>query len=185
MPIPAPAICDDCGTIFASGFVFDEGPSSGSFFGNKSGPCPNCGGMGSVPDGLYEFVGETLNIVSSWSPERIQRLAEALETARNGPNPRAAAEAVIAENEDLLGIANRLLVPRNAGEFWAFVAALLALFTLLSARQSDQTIIVNEKTIIEQITVNPPAPTANRPKPRFERRDIPGKRRKPRKKPSK
>lgn len=41
------AVCDDCGTEFPSGF-FIEGCSNASFIGNKSGPCPNCGGMGSV-----------------------------------------------------------------------------------------------------------------------------------------
>ncbi|WP_237772620.1 hypothetical protein, partial [Vibrio parahaemolyticus] len=41
------AVCDNCGNEFPSGF-FIEGCSNVTFTGNKSGPCPNCGGMGSV-----------------------------------------------------------------------------------------------------------------------------------------
>jgi hypothetical protein len=164
MTVVAPAICDKCGTIFPSGFAFEKGASA-TIVGSKSGPCPNCGGMGSIPDGLYEFVGETLNIVSSWTPERIQSLTAALETARNAPNPRAAAEAVIAENEDLLGIAKKLLIPRDAGQFWGFVAALLALLALLNACQTDPSITVNEQTVIETVISNPPPkPAPDRPR---------------------
>jgi hypothetical protein len=159
--VQAPSICDNCGTIFPSGFAFGEGGGATLIF-NKAGPCPNCGGLGTIPDGLYEFVGDTLNIVSSWTPERIQRLVAGLETARNGPNPRAATEAVIAENEDLLEVASRLLIPRDAGEFWAFVAALLALLMLLSASQTDPNITVNEQTVIENVVSNP---TVSTPKP--------------------
>lgn len=128
MTLMAPAVCDNCGTVFPSGFAFGPGTSNIRMIGNKSGPCPNCGGMGSIPDGVYDTLGDTLNIVSTWSPDRITRLIAELEQARNAPDPIAATQEALAQEEELWNIASRLLVPTNPAEFWAFIAAL---FTIL------------------------------------------------------
>jgi hypothetical protein len=147
-----PAICDNCGAIFRSGIVFGPG-SSANMVGNKAGPCPVCGAMGTIPDGFYEFVGDTLTIVSRWSPERRRRFAGELEKARGSGN-RSAAEAVVRKQPDLLPVAQRLLIPRNAGEFWAFIAALLTAIALLGS-QSGGNVTVNERTVIEKVTSKP------------------------------
>jgi hypothetical protein len=168
-----PAICDTCGTVFPSGFVIGQGARNITMVGNKSGPCPTCGGMGSIPDGLYDFVGETLSIASTWSPERIQRLIAALQGARNAANPREATEAALAEDDELLDVVRRLVIPRNPAEFWAFIAALLALLMLLNASLSDPGITVNEQTVIQQIVNQPTVPAEQKPKLKLERRDVP------------
>jgi len=133
MTLIAPAVCDNCGTVFPSGFAFGPGTSNIRMTGNKSGPCPNCGGVGSVPDGVYDTLDDTLNIVSTWSPDRITRLIESLEQARNAPDPLTATEGVLAQEPELWNIATRLLVPTNSAEFWAFVAALFAILMFLKA----------------------------------------------------
>jgi len=71
-----PAFCDTCGTIFGSGFVIDHA-SQVHLEGNKSGPCPKCGGMGSVPDGVYNFVRGVVQMLSApeISKERWRRFA--------------------------------------------------------------------------------------------------------------
>lgn len=58
-----PAICQNCGSIFDSGIYLGSG-ASGMLKGNKSGPCPVCGEMGIIPDGMYEVVDGIVNIFS-------------------------------------------------------------------------------------------------------------------------
>lgn len=72
-----PAFCDNCGTIFPSGFLIDHA-SHVTLSGNKSGPCPKCGGMGSIPDGVFNFVGNVVEILSApqVTLEKLQRLSQ-------------------------------------------------------------------------------------------------------------
>ena len=97
------------------------------FIGVSSGPCPKCGGSGSVPDGLYDAAEDTLNLVSTWPQDRIDRLIEGLREAKTASDPLAATKSALAQEQELWIIANRLLIPTNPAEFWAFVAALFAI----------------------------------------------------------
>lgn len=82
-----PAFCDTCGTAFNSGFQFEGG--AGSFVGCRSGPCPQCGGMGHVPDGVFKFVGNVIEVLQA--PQRtldeLSRLSKILEHARKAKEP--------------------------------------------------------------------------------------------------
>lgn len=50
------AICDNCSTIFsANNFIGGNGTFNISFTNFKYGPCPNCGGIGNIPDGEYRL----------------------------------------------------------------------------------------------------------------------------------
>lgn len=66
MAINLPAFCDnqECGAIFPSGFVVESAMHI-TLAGNKSGPCPHCGSMGSIPDGVFNFVDKTIEIISA------------------------------------------------------------------------------------------------------------------------
>lgn len=48
------AICDHCGTTFPSGTRASPGVKLTSI-GGKAAPCPDCGGWGTIPDGVYHF----------------------------------------------------------------------------------------------------------------------------------
>jgi hypothetical protein len=112
--------------------------------------------MGSIPGGFYDFIGETLRLLSNWSPERLSQLVTNLQRARRAPDPRSATTAALQEEPGLQAVAQRLLVPRNAGEFWALVAALLTLLALLN--QYGQ---ADEQTVIERV-IQDRAPTVPR-----------------------
>lgn len=153
--IAIPAVCDTCGTIFASPFDIAPGTRSVTISGEGYvEPCPRCGGSGPIVPGMYDFVGDTLHVVSTWPQDRIERLAAALAATRKQPNGRAKAEALLAAEPGLSELAKRLVIPRDAGQFWAFIAALLALLTLLS---SGDKATVTRETVIERVTTEPTA----------------------------
>ena len=78
-----PAFCDNCGTVFPSGFAISGGGSA-TLIGNKSGPCPACGGMGSVPDGVFNVTGNVVRLLSGPQKtiEQLQKLASVINEAR-------------------------------------------------------------------------------------------------------
>lgn len=118
--------------------------------GNRSGPCPACGAMGSVPDGFYEFTDDTIRIFSTWPVERVQHLAGALAAARVAADPGAAIDA-LNEEPDLTELVKRLSPLRDASAFWAFIAVLLTVLNMTSASTNDPTITINQQTVIERI----------------------------------
>jgi hypothetical protein len=116
--------------------------------GTTTGPCPRCGGIGRVPDGLYEFIGDTLDVVSGWAPKLRQQFASELQAAKDQADPQRAALAAFQKRPELRAVAQRLLVPRTAGDFWAFIATVLAAIALLGGRGGDTT-NVNVQTVIQ------------------------------------
>ena len=128
-----PAICRTCGTVFPSGYRLNN-VREATFAGSTSGPCPNCGGTGEVPDGIYEVVGETINVAATSvrSADQFRRieavLAEAFETEAT---PESVVAAVERESPEMGAALRKLIVPRNPTEFWAVVAALLIAIGLL------------------------------------------------------
>lgn len=66
MAINLPAFCDnqECSAIFPSDFVVDNAMHI-TLAGNKSGPCPRCGSMGSIFDGVFNFVDNAIEIISA------------------------------------------------------------------------------------------------------------------------
>jgi hypothetical protein len=49
-----PAVCGTCGRVFPSGFTI-AGGGSYHLSNNQAGPCPGCGGMGRIPDGVIDL----------------------------------------------------------------------------------------------------------------------------------
>lgn len=128
-----PAVCPRDGAVFGSGFAVG-GEGSVTMQGGKAGPCPVCGGWGEVPDGFYKLLGDTLEVVASsgYSRAQIGRVIKILEGVRTGePDPDHVAEALKAEAPEIANVVSRLLKPKNAGEFYALIAVLLMVLTIL------------------------------------------------------
>ena len=85
-----PAFCDSCDTIFPSGFFFDHA-SNVTLSGNKAGPCPKCKAMGSIPDGVFNFVGGVIEVLSApqITIDRLRRLASLIEELKKDPTAKA------------------------------------------------------------------------------------------------
>ena len=66
MTIAIPAECEnpDCGIVWASRGGFNVGSGGAStMLGCKVGPCPGCGGLGLIPDGVYECSNKLLQLM--------------------------------------------------------------------------------------------------------------------------
>ncbi len=183
LDMPAvPAICQTCGTVFPSG-IFAENSRNISFVGNRSGPCPNCGGMGEIPDGVYDFVGDTVRVVASsgYSRSQLQRIATLLIQARAAGTPAAdVASALEDEAPELAEIAKRLLVPRTPADLVAWLMLLLLVIQMFIAKPSTglsekEVERLTEQAVEQAIQSEPaqrhadaapaPAPVVKRPPP--------------------
>lgn len=153
-----PAFCDTCGTIFNSGF-FVENSTNISFSGNRSGPCPSCGGMGHVPDGVFNFIGNTIEILSA--PERtvseLLGLAKLLREARTKGENREQVAARIEKELPSLSILAKLL-PTNKNELYGFLSVVIAAVTFYtqSGDKPPSQTVVNVTQIVQQITTEHP-----------------------------
>ena len=58
-----PVICDSCSVIWGAENIFAGSGANIQMTGNKVSPCPNCGSVGSIPDGVYELQDDTLKVV--------------------------------------------------------------------------------------------------------------------------
>jgi hypothetical protein len=152
-----PAFCDTCGTAFPSGIVV-ENSTNASFSGNKSGPCPNCGGMGHIPDGVFNFIGSTIEILSA--PERtVNELTRLMQILREAKAKQHTSESVATqikrELPALSGLAD--LLPRNRGEFYGFLAVIIASIQLLKdSPRPSQSITINATQVIERTLADAP-----------------------------
>ena len=153
-----PAFCDSCGTAFNSGF-FVENATNITFAGNRSGPCPRCGGTGHVPDGVFNFIGNTIQILSA--PERtvseLLGLARILREARaEGKNKEQVTARIEKELPSLSALAK--ILPTNKNELYGFlgvVIAAVALYTQSGDKLPSQN-TVNVTQIVQLVTNEQP-----------------------------
>lgn len=147
MPIIPPAVCDRCGTMFSSGIVIDEAKNV-TLAGNRAGPCPSCGATGHVPDGVFNFINNTIELLSG--PQRtiaeLQRLAQVLRAQqRRGASAEEIQSTIRHEAPELASLADTL--PGNRSELYAFLALFLTIIGLVSTcweRSEDPKIEINQ-----------------------------------------
>jgi hypothetical protein len=81
------ALCEQCSTVFtADNIIGGSGDVTFTLTDTSVGPCPNCGGMGRVPDGDYRMVKDTVQLLRGRSPEQLLRLVNVLQTYRDAPD---------------------------------------------------------------------------------------------------
>lgn len=128
-----PAFCDNCGTVFPSGFSVKGGGTLVSV-GSKSGPCPVCGGMGSVPDGVFKAAGDVIRLLAGPKKtiDQLQMLVSVIAEARNTVSePYKAVEKIKREAPELSSIVD--LLPKTRNELYGFLTVILmAVGTLIA-----------------------------------------------------
>ena len=74
MSFPLVVVCDNptCGHVFTANSPIDIAVGlSPSFIGNKLGPCLQCGGMGSIPSGVYTNTGNSIEIAPFTTQDKL------------------------------------------------------------------------------------------------------------------
>jgi SEC-C motif-containing protein len=126
----APAVCDICGTIFPSPFnILAENVG---LFNIGVGPCPKCGGEGSVPDGIYSFIDNTILLLSdrTRTKSELQKLADILTDARKKQaTTQELSEKIQKELPELSSLKD--ILPKTRTELYAFIAIILTIITIL------------------------------------------------------
>lgn len=134
-----PAVCDNCGLIFPSGFNLSKNAQNAYFDGCTSGPCPNCGSMGHVPNGVYNFIGSTINVLSGTTITKIelQRLSEILKSAQKEKvTKEVVCQRISEELPSLSSIKDTL--PRSRTDLYAFIAIIIAIISLITDYIKDK-----------------------------------------------
>jgi hypothetical protein len=81
-----PGICDECGSVFGAEALTGAEGRNIKLGGARVGPCPSCGGAGSVPEGVYDLVMDTLRVVEMAAIEKVvfDAVIEVLEGRASG-----------------------------------------------------------------------------------------------------
>lgn len=147
-----PAFCDNpnCGGVFSSGIVVTNG-SNITLVGNKSGPCPRCGSMGHIPDGVFNFLGDTIEILSA-PKTTIEELSSLSKILKEAYEQKLSSEQVakrIEQDVPNLSKLNRFFKEQSG---WInFLQLLMTAATLIYAIKSSN---ANNTTIDNNITIN-------------------------------
>lgn len=124
-----PAICQDCKTVFKSGF--NVGGKNNVFEGCTAGPCPKCGATAVILDGVYSAVGDALQaLVGQQSIELLKQLRDTLKEAKQKDlEPTEVRDRIRETSPELKSIADCL--PKSRLELYSFLLFLIGLLTLL------------------------------------------------------
>lgn len=151
-----PAICANCGLNFPSGFSI----ASGAKLITKnsiSGPCPNCGGIGRIPDGIYEVVSDVEAILKIDNGEQIFKLQRILNTP-NKFETKNSIEKRIKEETPYSGIVE--IIEHFATKTKNTAAALGVLSTIIfsiigvyythQASEENENVLKNQQEVIKE-----------------------------------
>ena len=121
-----------------------------------------CGGMGRVPDGIFNFIGNTIEILSA--PQRtfseLSRLQSILKEAASKSETKEVVATRISKELPALSMLVKLL-PNNKSELYGFLSVVLAAIPFFQAEPTKEAkgVTVNINQVIEQTFIQAsPAP---------------------------
>lgn len=158
-----PAICDTCLTVWDPHAFNISGATNVHIEDVTVSPCPKCGGVGHIPDGIYSATTDTITVLvaTAQSARSLAALAGVLQRARE-QHANAEQVARLLEEEkstDLKPMATvvRRLPKRLDVKYW--IGITLAVIAILQAQASDRKIETIESQV-EHIYAQVVAPAA-------------------------
>ena len=98
--------------------------------------CPYCGGMGQVPDGVYDFVTQTRRVFQQLTPEQNRSMVQTLRRFEAGEIDEAAVEAEAPPEAKAL---IRSALDRADKKYWITMFAMVLLFLIQWQMSNDST----------------------------------------------
>lgn len=132
-----PAFCENCKLIFPS--LINVENSTNIRFEKFGISCPRCGHRASIPDGVYDVIGNTINLVigSSLSKQKIQEYKSLIEQLKSeNPTYENVKEEIQKNSPELNSLINFL--PKNKNELYAFLALIVATLSLINQYGDDE-----------------------------------------------
>jgi hypothetical protein len=166
-----PAFCESCGTTFASAGIFAGNARESSLKDMRIGPCPTCGGSGRVPDGVYDFIGDTIRVLSApdYSRERLERLTEIIKEGRaRGAVPEEVASHLQEEAPELAPVIDVFIQQKADPLKWIYllltiIGALLQA-AALEGSLSDEDVERVNRGVVEELREHPSPPIDEKPR---------------------
>jgi len=142
------AFCDNCRTIFNSGFYFEN--STNITLTNNQTQCPKCGRMAKIPDGTYNFIGDSIELISGpdITIRRLELFKSIIEQViKKQQNADDFTNAIKQDAPELNKLSNFL--PKTRNELYAFLTLLIAIITLAITKceSGDNQIITVDQVI--------------------------------------
>lgn len=164
---PIPVICESCGRLFlAPRLIGGTGSARITFVNSRVRPCPYCGGIGRIPDGVYELAEGVIRYLgdAGLSPVQLRTLQTVLTQASDAD---AAPDDVAAKVRDSVPNAVGLLTFLKSPSGLAlatWLMFLVALIGILIAHSDAQlTPAEIEQIISEALSHDTGAPAATTP----------------------
>jgi hypothetical protein len=127
-----PVHCQNCGHVFDSGFHFEN--VRDIRLSDVQLQCPKCGRMARMPDGTYNVLGNTIQILthSRRSANDLRGLADALKRARdNNASPEEIKRTIKERAPELSSVADAL--PHTRNELYNSITAICSVILALAA----------------------------------------------------
>lgn len=126
------AYCENpnCKTIFSNSSIFGgSGALNIKISDVKIGPCPNCGSMGIVPDGVYNYINNSISFIRS-TKESIENLLEVkklLINYKDNPKPK---EEVISEVNKISPEYAKTIEKETDIDYHKWISTIIAILTV-------------------------------------------------------
>lgn len=161
-----PAVCDFCGGVFPSGIVAEDALNI-SFLNVGAGPCPSCGSPSHIPDGIYNFIGNSIELLTrpGRSLAELEHLSTLLRIAQQADTPvDQVREQLTREAPELKSLSDAL--PKSRSDLYAFISILVAILSLVIANfKKDQAPHIEINQVINVLSGSLPPRDGGQPAP--------------------
>ncbi len=152
--VDIPAVCSTCATLFYAPNLVG-GAGQVVFKNSRLGPCPVCGGVGDIIDGVYSAATNTAKLIisSASKPHQLKAIETIFIAAKkNKLSTDQINERVKKEAPELQTISD--WIPKTRMELYTFIGIVLALITYISSTTfsiSDSSKNASEKVVKELV----------------------------------